>query len=61
VSEAPKLWRIIARRTEKQADGTDKQIQHEFITEGDTLNEVLLRHDLLLSQYNWLDASAVIE
>lgn len=61
MSETPKLWRIIAGRTEKQADGTDKQIQHEFITEGDTLNEVLLRHDLLLSQYNWLDASAVME
>ena len=61
MSEAPKLGRILAGRTEKQEDGTDKQIQHEFIAEGDTLNEVLLRHDLLLSQYHWLDASAVME
>ena len=61
MSDTPKLCRILAGRTEKQADGTDKQIQHEFIAEGDTLNEVLLRHDLLLSQYHWLDASAVME
>lgn len=60
MSEAPKLWRIIAGRTVTKEDSCIQQIEHEFIVEGESLNEVWEQHARLLTGYEYVKASAVV-
>ena len=60
MSEAPKLWRIIAGRTVREKDScVIREIEHEFIVEGESLNEVWKQHERLLSGYEYIKASVV--
>ena len=60
MSEAPKLWRIIAGRTVKQDGYEPRQLESEFIVAGETLTDVWNRYGEQLSGYEYIKASAVV-
>lgn len=60
MSDTPKLWRILAGRTIKEEGYEPRNMEWEFIVEGESLCEVFLKHEKLLSGYEYIKASAVV-
>lgn len=60
MSKAPKLWRIIARKTEKMEGYEPRNMEWEFIIAGESLCEVFQKYEKLLSGYEYIKASAVV-
>ena len=60
MSEAPKLWRIIAGRTVTQEGYEPRQMESEFIVAGETLIDVWNKYGEQLSGYEYIKASAVV-
>ena len=61
MSEAPKLWRIIAGRTEKAEGYEPRNMEWEFIFEGENLCDVWIANEKLLSGFDYIKASVVME
>lgn len=59
MSESPKLWRIIAGRTVREEGYAPRQMEWEFIIEGESLCEVWQKHETLLSGFEYIKASVV--
>ena len=62
MSEAPKLWRIIAgRKGDISIAGYEPQYEEsEFIVAGETLTDVWNKYGEELSGYEYIKASAVV-
>lgn len=59
MSKAPKLWRIIAGRTEKAEGYEPRNMEYEFIIAGESLCDVWQANEKLLSGFEYIKASVV--
>lgn len=60
MSDTPKLWRIIAGKTEKREGYAPRNMEWEFIIEGESLCDVFMKYEKQLSGFEYIKASAVV-